>query len=303
MTFSVTILGSGAAVPTYDRNTTAQLVEVRNSFLLLDCGEGTQIQLRKTGARIQKIAHIFISHLHGDHYFGLIGFLNTLHLLGRKHELHLYGILPLKQLIDMQLELSRTSLSYPLFFHPIDTEESSIILDTDRFSVTTIPLKHRVPTCGFLIREKPEKRKMRKEFLKKVKVPIESFDGIKKGEDFTDEKGNHYPNHLMTMDPPPVKSYAYCSDTAYHEPIIPIINNCDLLYHEATFMEDKVKDAHDKFHSTAGEAATIALKADVKKLVIGHLSARYKDANGLLHEAKQNFPETILGEDGMKIEV
>jgi len=303
MTFSVTILGSGAAIPTSDRNPTSHLVGVRNRLLLLDCGEGTQLKLRKSGTRIQKISHIFISHLHGDHYFGLIGLVNTLHLLGRTQELHLYGIFQLKQLIDLQLELSRTTLAYPLIFHPFETENPAVILDDDQITVSTIPLDHRVPTCGFLIREKPEKRKIRKDFVKRVKVPFTFFEGIKDGEDYRDDEGNIYPNHLITDDPPPARSYAYCTDTAFHEPVIPIIKNCDLLYHEATFMEDKAADAHAKFHSTAREAATIALKAGVKKLVIGHFSARYKEVDTLLEEAKAVFPETILAEDGMTIQV
>jgi len=303
MTFSVTILGSGAAIPTSDRNPTSHLVEVRNRIMLIDCGEGTQMQLRKSGIRIQKISHIFISHLHGDHYFGLIGLVNTLHLLGRTQELHLHGILPLKQLIDLQLELSRTTLAYPLIFHPFETEKPAVILDDDQITVSTIPLNHRVPTCGFLIREKTEKRKIRKDFVKKARVPIDFFERIKDGEDFTDEQGNVYPNNLITDDPPPAKSYAFCTDTAYYEPIIPIIKNCDLLYHEATFMEDKAADAHAKFHSTAREAATVALKANVKKLVIGHFSARYKEVESLLQEAKEVFPDTILGQDGMRIDV
>jgi ribonuclease Z len=303
MNFSVTILGSGAAIPTPDRNPTAHLIEVRNQLLLLDCGEGTQMQLRKSGVKIQKLSHILISHLHGDHYFGLIGLVNTLHLLGRTQELHLYGISPLKQLIDLQLELSRTTLAYPLIFHPFETEKPAIILDDAQYTVTTIPLDHRVPTCGFLIKEKPEKRKIRKDFIKNVKVPFQYFERIKDGEDYTDEQGNIYLNHLITDDPPPVRSYAYCTDTAYHEPIIPIIKNCDLLYHEATFMEDKAADAHAKFHSTAREAATIAKKAGVKKLVIGHFSARYKEVESLLGEAREVFPETILAEDGITIQV
>ncbi len=162
MTFSVTILGTGAAIPTSDRNPTAHLVEVRNRLFLLDCGEGTQMQLRKIGVRFQRISHIFISHLHGDHYFGLIGLLNTFHLLGRAQELHLYGIIQLKEIIDLQLEHSGTTLAYPLIFHPIETEKSYEILDDDQVTVSTIPLSHRIPTCGFLIREKPEKRKIRK---------------------------------------------------------------------------------------------------------------------------------------------
>jgi ribonuclease Z len=303
MAFSVTILGSGAAIPTTDRNPTAQLVEIRNQLLLLDCGEGTQMQLRKSGVRIQKISHIFISHLHGDHYFGLIGLLNTLHLFGRAHELHLHGIRPLKELIDLQLSLGGTTLSYPLIFHSFQTEKPELIFTDHNFSVSTIPLNHRVPTCGFLITEKPEKRKIRKDFLKSARVPVEYFERIKNGEDYIDDKGIIHSNQLITSDPPPVKSYAYCTDTAYHEPIIPIIKDCDLLYHEATFMEDKAADALAKFHSTARLAATIALKANVKKLIIGHFSARYNDAEGLLKEAQEVFPETVPAEDGITFQV
>jgi ribonuclease Z len=303
MAFAVTILGSGAAVPTIDRNPTSHVVEVRNRILLLDCGEGTQVQLRKSGIRMQKISHIFISHLHGDHYFGLIGLVNTLHLLGRTKELNLHGIPRLKELIDLQLELSQTTLSYKLIFHPLETDKSTVIMDDEKITVTTIPLNHRVPTCGFLIREKIEPRRIRKDFVKQVKVPLDYFERIKNGEDYTDEKGNVYLNPLITEDPPAPRSYAYCTDTAYSEEIIPIIRGCDLLYHEATFMEDKVADAHAKFHSTAREAATIAKKANVKKLVIGHFSARYQEVESLLAEAREVFPETILGQDGMKIEI
>ncbi len=303
MTFSVTILGSGAAIPTSDRNPTAQIVGIRNELLLLDCAEGTQMQMRKMGVKIQKISHIFISHLHGDHYFGLIGLLNTLHLYGRTQEMHLHAIQPLKDLIDLQLSLSRTVLQYPLIFHPFETEESSVILDTRLLSVVTIPLNHRVQTCGFLITEKPDRRKIRKDFLKTAHVPVDMYDKIKDGEDYTDENGIVHPNHLITDDPSPVRSFAYCTDTAYHEAVIPIIKNCDLLYHEATFMEDKAVDARAKFHSTAKEAATIALKANAKKLVIGHFSARYNDAEGLLREAKEVFSETALAQDGMTLQV
>jgi ribonuclease Z len=293
MDFTVTILGSGAAIPTTERNPSAQLVEVRNNLLLLDCGEGTQMQLRKSGVRIQKINHIFISHLHGDHYFGLIGLINTMHLLGRSQELHLYAIQPLEELIKMQLELSRTTLLYPLIFHPVDPEISSVILDHAQFTVTTIPLNHRVPTCGFLIREKPEKRRIRKDFLKTARVPVAFFDRIKDGEDYTDENGHVHLNQLITHDPPQVKSYAYCTDTAYYQPVVPVIKDCTLLYHEATFMEDKAADARAKFHSTAKEAASIALQAGAKN----------SDVDGLLREAKEVFPETVLAEDGLKVEV
>jgi len=303
MSFTVTILGSGAAIPTGERNPTAQVVKVRNRTLLLDCGEGTQVQLRKAGLRIQKINYIFISHLHGDHYFGLIGLINTMHILGRKDALHIFAIEPLKRLIDLQLELSNTTLVYPLVFHPIDPEINRTIYEDEQISVSTIPMNHRVPTCGFLIQEKSGLRRIRKDFARSVKVPVEYYERIRRGEDFTDENGKHYPNHSITDESTAPKSYAYCTDTAYHEPVIPIIRDCDLLYHEATFMEDKSADAKAKFHTTAREAATIALKSNAKKLVIGHFSARYKDSDGLLREAQEVFPETMIAEEGKTFQV
>ena len=303
MKFSVTILGSGAAIPTSDRNPTAHVVSIKNRILLIDCGEGTQMQLRKAGFRIQKISHIFISHLHGDHYYGLIGLINTMHLYGRNQPLHLFGIPQLKQLIDLQLELSGTTLVYPLIFHPLDAGQSSIICDDEMMQVTTIPLNHRIPTCGFLVREKMQLRKIRKEFVKSARIPVPYYEKIRKGEDFIDEQGKVFRNEDITEDPVSPKSYAYCSDTAYHESVIPIVKDVDLLYHEATFMEDKADDAHAKFHSTAREAALIARSANVKKLVIGHFSARYNETDGLLKEAQEIFPETVLAVDGLTIEV
>jgi ribonuclease Z len=303
MNFSVTILGSGAAIPTIDRNPTAHIVKIRSRLILLDCGEGTQLALRRSGISLQKISHIFISHLHGDHYYGLIGLINTMHLLGRKTELHVYGIQPLMDLIEMQLRLSNTTLMFPFIFHPIIPEISDTILDDQFISVQTIPLNHRVPTCGFLILEKVMKRKIRKEFVRSVKVPMQYFERIRDGEDFVDETGKIYPNNEITEEAPASRSYAYCTDTAYLESIIPIIKDCSLLYHEATFADDKAADAKAKFHSTAREAATIALKANVKMLVLGHFSARYKDPGLLLKEAREVFAETVLGEDGLTLEI
>jgi ribonuclease Z len=257
--------------------------------------------LRQAGISLQKIQHVFISHLHGDHYFGLIGLVNSMHLLGRKKELHLYAVAELQKLIDLQLELSGTVLSYPLVFHAIDPDMPCVIMEDEWITVSTLPLNHRIPTCGFLISEKPDKRKIRKEFVKKAKIPLEFYARIKDGEDFVDEQGRVYPNEQITHDPPETKSYAYCSDTACHEPVVPLIRGCDLLYHEATFMDDMAKTAREKYHSTAREAATIAAKAEVKRLLIGHFSARYNDAQGLLSEAQEVFPETLAAEDGMVV--
>lgn len=255
MNFSITILGSGAAVPLPERNPTAHLVNFGHRKFLLDCGEGTQMQIQRFITRPQKISHIFITHLHGDHFYGLIGLINTFHLLGRDTDLHIFGLEPLNEIINIQLEQSQTLLNYPMYFHPVDPSKSKVIFEDGQVSVRTIPMLHRVPTCGFLIRE------------------------------INDRK----------------RSYAYCTDTAYSEKIVRHIRGCDLLYHEATFTHDRQADARAKFHSTAREAATIAHKAGVKKLLIGHYSARYKELDGLLQEAREVFPATELATDGMRI--
>jgi ribonuclease Z len=273
MTFSVTILGSSSAIPTLTRNPSAHLLNVNERFFLIDCAEGTQLQIRKFHIRFQRIQRIFISHLHGDHFFGLIGLVNTLHLLGRKEELHLYGPPLLKEIIDLQLQASTTTLNYPLFFHPLIFTGLEKIFEDEKITVHSFPLVHSVPTCGFLFTEKKKPRKIRKE--KEIVAKLEI----------------------------PARSYAYCSDTAYTEDIIPFIKNCNLLYHETTFMNDRAESAREKLHSTTKDAATLALKANVSKLIIGHFSARYDVLEPLLEEARSVFPNTILAEDGLKIEI
>jgi len=262
MVFSLTILGSNSAIPTLTRNPSAHLLNVNERVFLIDCAEGTQLQLRRYKIHFQRIKHIFISHLHGDHYFGLIGFLTTLHLLGRKDELHLYAPPGLEEIINLQLEASLTSLIYPLVFHPLSGEAPEVIFEDERVEVKSFPLKHSVPTFGFRFSEKIKIRKL-----------------------------------------PVARSYAYCSDTAYNEEIIPWIREIDLLYHETTFMTDKAKVAAEKMHSTTIEAATIAKKSRVKKLLIGHFSARYDNLLPILEEARSVFPETYLAEDGMTIHI
>jgi len=265
MTFSLTVLGSNSAIPTLQRNPSAHLLNANERLFLIDCAEGTQIQLRRYKIHFQRIGHILISHLHGDHFFGLVGLLTSFHLLGRKHELHLYAHPPLKEIIDLQLQASLTRLNYPLYFHPLNPEGYQPVLEDDKVSVHSFPLKHSIPTCGFVFREKPRRL------------------------------------HLQT--PPKPRSFAYCSDTAYTETIIPWIQGVDLLYHETTFMEDKRTAAGEKFHSTTLDAANIAQKAGVRKLLIGHFSARYEDTEPLLTEAKGIFPETICAADGLIIHV
>lgn len=303
MTFSVTILGSGAAIPLTNRNPSSQLINVHEKLFLFDCAEGTQVQLRRQRARLQKIEHIFISHLHGDHYFGLMGLITSLHLLGRESGLHIYAHPNLEKIINLHLESSQTILRYPLMFHPLDTENSAVILDHKAITVTSIPMKHNFPTCGFLIREKQARPNIRKDFLEGKELSIGDYRRIKNGEDYVDRDGNKYKNDDITDPPRHPRSYAYCTDTAYSEDIIPFVKGVDLLYHEATFMEDRAADAEAKFHSTARQAATIASKAEVKKLLLGHYSARYRVLDDLLLEAKDVFIDTLLAEDGMVIEI
>lgn len=303
MTFNVTILGSNSAIPTIKRNPTSQLVNHLDRFFLIDCAEGTQVQLRRYRLKIQRINHIFISHLHGDHFFGLIGLISSMHLLGRKKELSIYGPSRLKDILDMQLEASQTELNYPLTFHPTDSSENKTIYEDDKLIISTIPLNHRIPTCGFLFKEKQGKRRLIKEEVKALNIPVEKFYEIKNGADFIKEDGTVISNNGITNDPHIVRSYAFCSDTSYFEPIIPIIKDVDLLYHETTFMQDRAIAAAEKFHATTIEAATIAKKAKVKRLIIGHFSNRYDEPKLLLDEARTVFKNTQLALDGKVFEV
>ena len=303
MTFSLTILGSNSAIPMLLRNPSAHLLNVNERLFLIDCAEGTQLQIRKFHIHFQRIERIFISHLHGDHFFGLIGLLNSMHLLGRKEEMHLYGPPLLKEILNLQLEASNTTLIYPLFFHPLSFSGYEMIYENEKVSVFSFPLDHSIPTCGFIFREKQNDRKIRKDILAELKIPVEEIKNLKRGQDYIDEKGDIHKNEDITSDPPSPRSYAYCSDTAYNEKIIPYIQGCDLLYHEATFMQVMAVIAKEKQHSTTIEAATLAKKADVKKLLIGHFSARYKDLQPLLEEAKTVFPDTIIAEDGLSINI
>jgi ribonuclease Z len=298
MTFSVTILGSSSATPTSTRNPSGLLVNMDYKYFLMDCGEGTQMQLRRYHYKLQKIKHIFISHLHGDHFFGLIGLISTLHLLGRKDELHVFANEHLQEIIQLQLRVSGTELSFPLFFHPTDSGKPQVIYEDEERYIKSFPLSHRIPTTGFLFCEKEKPRKVIKEFLLMEDVPVAEIPKIKAGADFINANGKIFKNADITKSPPKARSFAYCSDTGYFEAIIPEIRNVDLLYHEATFASDMEQVANEKFHSTAGQAATIAKKADVGELIISHFSARYKLLEVLLEEARSVFPNTQLAEDG-----
>ncbi len=298
MNFSVTILGCSSATPTLYRNPSAQVLNIHERLFLIDCGEGTQMQFRKYKIRFQKINHIFISHLHGDHYLGLMGLLFTYHLFGREKELHIYSFPELKEIVDIQMKVAKARLVYPLIFHDLKDDKPEIIYEDDILSVETIILNHRIPTCGFLFKEKKRPKNILKEFLQKEDVPYTEINKIKNGKDYTNPQGKTYKNETITADSPAPRNYAYCSDTGYLENIIPQIKKADLLYHEATFMEDKADSAKEKLHSTAKQAATIAKKANVKQLLIGHYSTRYEDLNPMLEEATSVFPDTLLAEEG-----
>lgn len=303
MALKLTVLGCSSATPTLFRNSSAQILNVNERLFLIDCGEGTQMQMRRYKIKMQRIDNIFISHLHGDHYLGLMGLLFTFHLLGRTKELHIFADNDLKKIIDLQLEISLSNLQFPLIFHPVECSKSKVIYRDEHISVSTIPLNHRVPTAGFLFRENEKERKFNKEVIAKLDIPVGQFPKIKKGADFTDKTGRIFKNSELTLPCKKGVSFAYCSDTGYTESYLPIIKDTDLLYHEATFMQDKVKNAREKFHCTAIDAATIARNAGVKKLLLGHYSARYEDLQPLLNEARTVFENTFLSEDGMEISI
>lgn len=295
--FHTTILGSSAATPTSLRHTSAQVVQHHNKRFLLDCAEGTQMQLRRFKLPLMKIDHIFISHLHGDHYLGLPGLLFTYHLLGREKDLHVYAPPGMQQIIELQYELSQLKPSFNITYHELH-DGKQIIYEDERIIIETLLMEHRIPTYGFLIKEKPLPRKIRKSAIKKFDIPAESMQPIKAGADFETKDGRVIPNKDITMDPPAPRSYAFCSDTQYTESFLDQIKGAGLLYHEATFMQDKAQIAREKAHSTTIEAATLAKKANVKKLLIGHYSARYKELDEFRREAATIFPGTFLAEEG-----
>jgi len=298
------ILGCHSATPRSTVFPSSQLLEINNELLLIDAGEGMQIQLRKYKHKFNKIQHIFISHLHGDHFFGLVGFLSSLRLIGRDKPIHIYAPVGLKDIIELQFKLTKTDINYPLFFHELSSPESELILETDQYTVKTIPLEHRIYTNGFLVQEKPALRKLNIIVVKQYpEIETWAYHNLKRGKDFIREDGSVIPNDKLTLPPPPAKSYAYCSDTIYKPDIIPIIKGVDLLYHEATFLE-KHKDLATKTkHSTAKQAARIAKDAEVKFLVLGHFSSRYPDESLFVKEASEIFESVDIAREGKSFEI
>lgn len=303
MSFQLTILGTGSATPVLNRNPTAHYLQIEQDGYLIDCGEGTQNQLLRYKLRPTRLKYIFITHLHGDHYFGLIGLLSTLNMHRRTDDLWIFGPKGLAEIITIQLKYSEGWLNFKIHFIETDTEKTYQLFENDYVTVTTIPLIHRVPCCGFLIREKTQKRKIIKNKLP-LDLRIEDLRTLKNGGDIWDENGKvKYKNSDFTTAASKSLSYAYCSDSLYHEPIVEIIKNVDLLYHEATFLHDLLPRATQTCHTTAKQAGQIAKLANVGKLMIGHFSSRYKEVTPMLIEAQLEFSETILAEEGLCIDL
>ncbi|WP_405396070.1 ribonuclease Z [Maribacter sp. Asnod2-G09] len=294
----LTVLGCYAATPRTFTNPTSQVLEINNHIMLIDCGEGTQVELRRHKIKFSRINHIFISHLHGDHFFGLPGFISTMRLLGREKELHVYGPKGIKEAITLLLKLGDSWTNYPLLFHELTSKESELIFEDTKISVTTIPLDHRIYTNGYLFREKVGKRKLNIEAVEEYGIDKAYYQNIKNGKDITLDNGEVIENSELTYDPPKPKSYAFCSDTIYDESLAAKIKDVDVLYHESTFLEPEAELATKTKHATAMQAAKVAKAANVKTLVLGHYSTRYKSIELFKEEASTIFENVLLSDDG-----
>lgn len=301
--FKVHILGCGSALPTLQHFPSCQIVEIRGKAFMVDCGEGAQIQLRKTHVAFTKIQAVLITHLHGDHCFGLIGMLSTFGLLGRTAPLHIYAPAALEEMLQQQMKLFCHDFDYDVVFHAVDTEERSIIYEDKSLTIETVPLRHRMPCAGFLFREKPGLPHIRREMIDFYKIPVSQINNIKAGADWTTDEGEVVPNRRLVTPADPVRSYAYCSDTIYLPRIVPQISGVNLLYHESTYGDDMIANAEKYCHTTARQAGQIARAANVRQLLLGHYSSRYNDERVLLEEAKQEFQNTILSNERMIIDV
>ncbi|MBE5319290.1 ribonuclease Z [Pedobacter sp. MR2016-19] len=296
MKFEVTILGSSSATPVFNRNPSAQLLNCNEKYYLIDCGEGTQQQLAKYNLKAARIDYIFISHLHGDHYFGLIGLLSSLHLNGRSKPMQIFGPRPLLEILEIQFKYSDTMLRYPIEFFPIEADQSIQIFENNDLIVKTIILNHRIPTTGFIFQQKKRQRKLIKE--KTDEVPMAYYTALKKGIDVELPNGDILRSEDYTTEPDAPRCYAYCSDTLFDESYFTTIKDCDTLYHEATFMHDLLDRAKETHHTTALQAAEVAKINGAKKLLIGHFSSRYKTLQMLLEEAQSVFENTELAVEG-----
>lgn len=296
------ILGCYSATPRTFTNPTSQVLEINNHVFLIDCGEGTQVQLRKHKIKFNRIKHIFISHLHGDHFFGLVGLISTMRLLTRETDLHIHAPKGLKEVVTLQMKLANSWTNYNLYFHELTSKSSELIFEDDKVEVYTIPLDHRVYTNGFLFKEKEGDRKLDMNAVLNANIDVAYYRKLKQGFDVENNDGQLIKNETVTSPPEKPKSYAFCSDTAYKEDIVPIIKDVDVLYHESTFLEQHAHLAPKTKHSTAKEAASIAKQANAGTLLLGHYSTRYDDLNLFKTEAQEYFENVELADDGKVFE-
>jgi ribonuclease Z len=303
MNFELNILGCGSAKPTTRHQPTSQILNVRGKFFMIDCGEGVQTQMQKMGLSMMNIGHIFISHNHGDHVFGLPGLVGTMDLLGRTAELHIHGPLQVGDFIDFLLKTFYTDIGYKLIFHPVDVHQHTLVYEDRSITVYSIPLQHRLPTCGYLFKEKPGLPHIRREMIDAFNIPVSQINNIKAGASWTTEDGTIIPHERLTTPAKPPRSYAYCSDTVYLPHLKDILHGVTLLYHEATYMHERALRAEQTRHTTALQAAMLARDAKVEQLCVGHFSASLKDENALLHEAQSVFPNTILANEGLVVSI
>lgn len=298
---ALTILGNNSAIPAYGRNPTAQILQTTEDFFLIDCGEGTQLQMTKYKVRKSKISHIYISHLHGDHYFGLIGLLMSMGLLGRTHDIHLHAPKELKDILDLQFGITKAELSYNIHFHPLGNNQK--ITDTERIEVFSFKVKHGIDCWGFLFREKRNPRKLDLERAISYGVPSSFYESLQKGLDYKTKKGTIVPNEEVTLAAPKPRSYAFCADTIYDPDLCSIVEGVDLLYHETTYLKDQEQRAASRFHSTTHQAGSIAAQAGVSKLLIGHYSSKYESLEPFLSETREVFANTELSVEGACIKI
>lgn len=297
------ILGCGSALPTLRHNPSSQVVEVRGKMFMIDCGEGTQLQLRRVKVRFTKVSAVFISHLHGDHCFGLIGMISTFGMLGRTAALHIYAYKDLEPFLKQQIDYFCNGLEYDIVFHAIDPTVQQVVYEDRSVTVETVPLKHRVPCCGFIFREKPTLPHIRRDMIDCYEIPLSQVNNIKNGADWTTPDGTVVPNSRLVFPADPPRSYAYCSDTKYFGALADEVRGVDCLYHEATYDSRNEARAQLYNHSTAHQAAVVARDAGAKKLIIGHFSARYDEEDGLLAEAREVFADTVLAAEGRSFDV
>lgn len=301
--FELHILGCGSALPTTRHFPTSQILNVRDKLFMIDCGEGAQLQFRKSRLKFSRLNHIFISHLHGDHCFGLLGLISTLNLLGRTAELHIHSPQGLEELLKPMLDFFNHQMTYPVVFHAFETKEPTLVYEDRSLTVTTIPLRHRMPTCGFLFAEKPRPNHIIREMIDFYQIPVYELNRIRNGADYVTPDGKTIPNSRLTRPSDPPRSYAYCSDTLPLASVVEQVRGVDLLFHEATFVEEDAARAKETYHTTASQAASIAREAGVKRLLVGHFSARYDNEELLLEQARAVFPEILLAKETLCVPI